>query len=126
MQLVSLVEQEVEIEALAMRVHFGAGETIHTESSVKYDKARVHRLLAGSNFEPHTTYVDADRLFAVHLARVSEGRAAQRATASQRESPSVHRRANGGPVMPVLGHSATWPGRQMRPSQIDDDVAQRS
>jgi L-histidine N-alpha-methyltransferase len=77
MHLVSLVEQEVEIEALSMRVHFGAGETIHTESSVKYDDARVRRLLAGSNFEPHTTYVDADRLFAVHLARVSE--AAQRA-----------------------------------------------
>ena len=79
MHLVSLVEQDVDIEALSMRVHFGAGETIHTESSVKYDEARVHHLLARSGFEPHTTYVDADRLFAVHLARVSERPAVQRA-----------------------------------------------
>jgi L-histidine Nalpha-methyltransferase len=77
MHLVSLEEQDVEIEALSMRVHFGAGETIHTESSVKYDEARVHDLLTRSGFESPTTYVDADRLFAVHLARVSQGREAE-------------------------------------------------
>jgi dimethylhistidine N-methyltransferase len=71
MHLVSLDEQAVEIEALSMRVRFGAGETIHTESSIKYDEARVHHLLAQGGFEPHMTYFDADRLFAVHLARVS-------------------------------------------------------
>jgi L-histidine N-alpha-methyltransferase len=79
MHLVSLEEQNVEIEALSMRVHFGAGETIHTESSVKYDEARVHRLLARSGFEANTTYADAERLFAVHLARVSPRGAAERA-----------------------------------------------
>ncbi len=79
MHLVSLEEQEVEIAALSMRVHFGAGETIHTESSVKYDEARVHRLLARSGFEPHRTYVDEERLFAVHLARVSQTQAAEQA-----------------------------------------------
>lgn len=77
MHLVSLEEQEVEIEALSMRVRFRAGETIHTESSVKYDEPRVRDLLTGSGFESHTTYVDANRLFAVHLARVSTGRAAE-------------------------------------------------
>jgi L-histidine N-alpha-methyltransferase len=76
MHLVSLEEQEVEIEALSMRVHFDAGETIHTESSIKYDEPRAHDLLIRGGFEPHTTYVDADKLFAVHLARVSQGRAA--------------------------------------------------
>jgi L-histidine N-alpha-methyltransferase len=76
MHLVSLEEQEVDIEALSMRVHFYAGETIHTESSVKYDEARVHDLLTRSGFESRTTYVDADKLCAVHLARVSSGRVA--------------------------------------------------
>jgi L-histidine N-alpha-methyltransferase len=79
MHLVSLEEQDVDIEALSMRVHFGAGETIHTESSVKYDEAGVHRLLARSGFEAHTTYADSERLFAVHLARVSQRGAAERA-----------------------------------------------
>jgi L-histidine Nalpha-methyltransferase len=77
--LVSLEEQNVDIEALSIRVHFSAGETIHTESSVKYDEARVHRLLARSGFEAQTTYADAERLFAVHLARVSQRGAAERA-----------------------------------------------
>jgi L-histidine N-alpha-methyltransferase len=69
MHLVSLEDQEVEIAALSARVHFDAGETIHTESSVKYDPARVERLLVKSGFEAQKTYHDTDRLFAVHLAR---------------------------------------------------------
>jgi L-histidine N-alpha-methyltransferase len=68
MHLVSLCDQVVEIAALSMRVGFVAGETIHTESSVKYDEPRVHRLLAASGFEPGTTYVDPEKLCAVHLA----------------------------------------------------------
>jgi uncharacterized SAM-dependent methyltransferase len=78
MHLVSLQEQNVDIDALSMRVHFGAGETIHTESSVKYDEASARRLLARSGFEAHTTYADAERLFGVHLARVSQREAAER------------------------------------------------
>ena len=75
MHLVSLEAQSVEIEALSMQVHFLEGETIHTESSVKYDQARALRLLAGSGFEARATYVDRDKLFAVHLARISGMRA---------------------------------------------------
>jgi dimethylhistidine N-methyltransferase len=79
MHLVSLDEQNVDIEALSMRVHFGVGESIHTESSVKYDEPRVHHLRARSGFEAHTTYADAKGLFAVHLARVSQMEATKRA-----------------------------------------------
>jgi dimethylhistidine N-methyltransferase len=71
MHLMSIDAQDVAIDALSLRVHFEAGETIHTESSVKYDEARAHGMLAKGGFEPYATYHDADRLFAVHLARAS-------------------------------------------------------
>lgn len=71
MHLVSLVDQDVEIAALSTRVHFREGETIHTESSIKYDEGRVQRLLFENGFGPRKTYYDAERLFAVHLARAS-------------------------------------------------------
>ena len=44
MHLESLDHQSVPIEALGIVVHFRPGETIHTESSVKYDLAHVGRL----------------------------------------------------------------------------------
>ena len=69
MHLESLGAQEVAIEGLALRVRFRAGETIHTESSVKYDLARVERLVAAGGFGLQATYHDAERRFAVHLAR---------------------------------------------------------
>ena len=75
MHIVSLEEQLVQIHALSMQVHFRAGETIHTESSIKYDEARVHHLLAESSFEPPTTYLDPEGIFAVHLARTSRAAA---------------------------------------------------
>ncbi|RYE85744.1 MAG: L-histidine N(alpha)-methyltransferase, partial [Myxococcales bacterium] len=46
MHLESRRAQDVQLPALHTRVHFGAGERIHTESSVKYDEAHVDRLLA--------------------------------------------------------------------------------
>ena len=78
MHLASLEDQNVDIDALGTRVHFDRAETIHTESSVKYDQPRVQRLLGQSGFEPRKTYYDADGLYAVHLARASRANVAAR------------------------------------------------
>jgi dimethylhistidine N-methyltransferase len=69
MHLESLVAQTVAIDALGLDVAFAAGETIHTESSIKYDLPRVERLLRAGGFAPGRTFYDDDRRFAVHLAR---------------------------------------------------------
>jgi dimethylhistidine N-methyltransferase len=69
MHLESVDSQDVAVDALDLRVHFDPGETIHTESSIKYDLARVTRLLVRGGFALETTYFDEARTFAVHLAR---------------------------------------------------------
>jgi L-histidine Nalpha-methyltransferase len=69
MHLESIGEQSVAIDALGMTVAFEAGETIHTESSVKYDRAHVERLLEASGFQLRQTFYDDERRFGVHLAR---------------------------------------------------------
>ena len=69
MHLESLGVQEVSVDRLDLRVRFDAGETIHTESSAKYDLPRVERLVAAGGFRIEATYYDADRRFALHLAR---------------------------------------------------------
>jgi dimethylhistidine N-methyltransferase len=71
MHLESLERQDVRIDALGISIHFEAGETIHTESSVKYDLAHVGRLLETSGFSPRATYFDREGRFAVHLARAN-------------------------------------------------------
>jgi L-histidine Nalpha-methyltransferase len=68
MHLESLGAQEVAVDRLGLRVSFRAGETIHTESSAKYDLSRVERLVAGGGFQLEATYYDRDRRYAVHLA----------------------------------------------------------
>jgi L-histidine Nalpha-methyltransferase len=68
MHLESVVKQSFFIAALEMRVDFEASETIHTESSVKYDVARVRSLLDASGFELRKTFYDKERRFAVHIA----------------------------------------------------------
>ncbi len=68
MHLESLVRQEVTVDQLGLRVRFDAGETIHTESSIKYGQARVDRLLAAGGFRIETTFHDHQNRFAVHLA----------------------------------------------------------
>ena len=69
MHLESAVSQDVAVDALGLRVHFDAGETIHTESSIKYDLAHAERLLVHGGFAHETTYIDDAHTFAVHLAR---------------------------------------------------------
>ena len=68
MHLESVTAQSVPIEALGIVARFQRGETIHTESSVKYDLARVGRLLERGGFSRPTAYFDRERRFAVHLA----------------------------------------------------------
>jgi dimethylhistidine N-methyltransferase len=68
MHLESTGAHDVAVEALRMRVRFEAGETIHTESSAKYDLPRVERLLAAGGFARAVTYTDPELGFAVHLA----------------------------------------------------------
>ena len=54
----------------AMRLHFADGETIHTENSYKFDAASVEALVRSAGFVVERTWHDADRMFAVTLARV--------------------------------------------------------
>jgi L-histidine Nalpha-methyltransferase len=68
MHLESTVKQVVRIEALQMSVPFEAGETIHTESSMKYDVPHVRRLLEAAGFKLEETFYDPERRFGVHLA----------------------------------------------------------
>ena len=68
MRLESLCTQCVEIPALDLRVHFAAGETIHTENSYKYRPGQMEELLAGSGFAPVQTWSDELKWFDVCLA----------------------------------------------------------
>jgi dimethylhistidine N-methyltransferase len=69
MHLESVGAQEIAVDHLALRARFEAGETIHTESSVKYDLPRVARLLEAGDFRLEATYHDRARRFGLHLAR---------------------------------------------------------
>jgi L-histidine N-alpha-methyltransferase len=67
MHLESTVAQEVTVGARCYR--FAAGETIHTESSVKYDRARIDAILERSGFARVQTFTDGEDRFDLHLAR---------------------------------------------------------
>jgi uncharacterized SAM-dependent methyltransferase len=57
----------VPIRALDLAVSFAAGETIHTESSYKFDLPQVAALAAETGFELRRTWMDAARRFASNL-----------------------------------------------------------
>ncbi|GAC1442482.1 MAG: L-histidine N(alpha)-methyltransferase [Vulcanimicrobiaceae bacterium] len=57
----------VAIDALALSLRFGASETIHTESSHKFDARDVERLAADSGFRVARRWTDDDERFAVSL-----------------------------------------------------------
>lgn len=69
MHLVSTVSQIVSIDALGIQVRFRRGESIHTESSVKYTEARVDALLKSADFSREISFYDDEKKFAVHIAR---------------------------------------------------------
>ena len=69
MHLQALREHTVELTALPLTLHFREGETIHTESSVKYTLPMVEQMLARAGFHIEHTFFDPQKWFGVHLAR---------------------------------------------------------
>ena len=69
MHLVSREMQTVPIAALGMDVHFEQGETIHTESSYKYDRERLADLASLTGFALTKTWTDAAGAFSSNLFR---------------------------------------------------------
>lgn len=65
MHLVSRVAQQVSLQGRTFQ--FAEGETIHTENSYKYSVAEFRELTARAGFTTDTCWVDADRLFSLHL-----------------------------------------------------------
>ena len=72
MHLVSLEKQTAILPRSAtgpaLPVHFGKGETIHTENSYKFTPAALKALFAASRFTPKRSFTDLDNLFSVTLA----------------------------------------------------------
>jgi L-histidine N-alpha-methyltransferase len=67
MHLESRRAQTVAIRALSLEVLFAAGETIHTESSYKFDREQVAALAADTGFELWRTWTDEAGRFASNL-----------------------------------------------------------
>ncbi len=69
MHLESLVEQTVTLPGAAVkRIHFGAGETIHTENSYKFTERSLLPLLANAGFGNPHLFHDTEHRFAVAMA----------------------------------------------------------
>ena len=67
MHLRALGSQRVAIDALEMQVAFADGETIHTESSYKYDAGEISALAAASGFRLARTWSDRSASFTSNL-----------------------------------------------------------
>jgi dimethylhistidine N-methyltransferase len=67
MHLESLQAQTVTVGGHSFA--FDAGERLHTENSCKYSVGEFQQLAQAAGFRPEQVWVDADRLFAVHLLR---------------------------------------------------------
>jgi dimethylhistidine N-methyltransferase len=70
MYLVSEQKQTVRLEALDLTIDFARGETIHSESSYKYQPGQVEAMLSNAGFTPNMTWTDRRGWFAVCLGRV--------------------------------------------------------
>jgi uncharacterized SAM-dependent methyltransferase len=72
MHLVSRHPQQVRFAGMdGATATFAAGEAIHTESSIKYDDARLDRILQAAGFRRERTFTDDDGLFGLHLCRLT-------------------------------------------------------
>lgn len=60
-------EQRVHIAALDLDVAFAPGETIHTESSYKFDERDIAELAAAGSFQVSKIWHDVDKRFGVSL-----------------------------------------------------------
>ena len=69
MHLVSRAPQSVEIGGMAFE--FAQGETIHTENSYKYSLEAFSALARRAGYRPLEAWTDENRLFSVHLLRVT-------------------------------------------------------
>jgi L-histidine N-alpha-methyltransferase len=67
MHLESRRDQTVPIRGLGLEIGFAQGETIHTESSYKFDADQIKELAARTGFELRRTWTDAARRFGSHL-----------------------------------------------------------
>ena len=70
MHLKSTCEQLVRIVELELVVPFFDGEMIHTENSYKYRPGAAEALLEAARFQHEAVWMDPQKWFAVHLARV--------------------------------------------------------
>ncbi len=68
--LVSDRRQTVRIAGAAIDVRFSVGETIHTESSYKFNREDIVALAARCGFRERTTYTDAGARYALTLLTV--------------------------------------------------------
>jgi dimethylhistidine N-methyltransferase len=71
MHLVARGAQRVAIERIGLQVDFSDGESIHTESSFKYDLDAIERLAVDSGFAVERRWLDRGQRFSVHLFRPS-------------------------------------------------------
>jgi dimethylhistidine N-methyltransferase len=62
--------QAVDVALLRMKVHFVAGERIHTENSYKYTMGMVEGMLHDAGFVFERSWFDRRKWFGLHLARV--------------------------------------------------------
>jgi L-histidine N-alpha-methyltransferase len=67
MHLESLRDQTVAIRELGIEVPFAAGETIHTESSYKFDRELIVALAADTGFELRQMWTDSEGRFSSNL-----------------------------------------------------------
>lgn len=67
MHLESLKRQRVPIDSLDMVVELDEGETIHTESSYKYDAKQIDELARTTGFEVRARWTDDKGLFSSNL-----------------------------------------------------------
>lgn len=69
MYLVADRAQRVAIDALGVEIAFADGETIHTESSYKYDFDEIEALARGAGFSVEQRWLDERRQFSLNLLR---------------------------------------------------------
>lgn len=67
MHLVSRLRQTVPIRDLGLEISFAEGETIHTESSYKFESGQIAELAAETGFKLERVWTDSDRRFGSHL-----------------------------------------------------------
>jgi L-histidine N-alpha-methyltransferase len=69
MHIESLCDQNVRIPMAQLDLHFGDGETIHTENSYKFTDSSLGALLSDSGFETECAWKDERHWYALTLSR---------------------------------------------------------